>query len=98
MTEAVEARARVSLADYVGGEWRPAISGETYEKRNPMRASEIVAEVPSCDRADAEAAVTAAQDAFHGWAATPAPQRGDLLVKAADVLERRVEQLAQDMP
>jgi acyl-CoA reductase-like NAD-dependent aldehyde dehydrogenase len=97
MTETVEAPARVSLADYVGGEWRPAASGETYEKRNPMRPSEIVADVPACDAADAEAAVAAAHDAFPDWAATPAPQRGNLLVKAADMLERRVEQLARDM-
>ena len=32
---------RVSLGNYIGGEWRGARSGETYEKRNPMRPDEI---------------------------------------------------------
>jgi aldehyde dehydrogenase (NAD+) len=97
MSETVEAPARVSLGVYVGGEWRGSRSGETYEKRNPMRPSEVVAEVPACDEADVEAAVAAATDAFPAWAATPAPQRGNLLIKVADIVETRVEQIAQDM-
>jgi acyl-CoA reductase-like NAD-dependent aldehyde dehydrogenase len=97
MSETVEAPARVSLGIYSGGEWRSARSGETYEKRNPMRPSEVVAEVPACDEADVDAAVAAAADAFAGWAATPAPQRGNVLIKVADVVEQRVEQIAVDM-
>jgi acyl-CoA reductase-like NAD-dependent aldehyde dehydrogenase len=97
MSETVEAPARASLGIYSGGEWRSARSGETYEKRNPMRPSEVVAEVPACDEADVDAAVAAAADAFAGWAATPAPQRGNVLIKVADVVEQRVEQIAVDM-
>jgi alpha-ketoglutaric semialdehyde dehydrogenase len=97
MSETVEAPARLTLDNYIGGEWRAAGSGETYEKHNPMRPDEIVAEVPACDEADVDAAVAAAEQAFPGWAATPAPQRGNLLVKAAEVVEGRVEQIAGEM-
>jgi acyl-CoA reductase-like NAD-dependent aldehyde dehydrogenase len=97
MSETVEAPARVTLDNYVRGEWRPARSGETYEKRNPMRPDEIVAEVQASDEDDVDAAVAAAEEAFPGWAATPAPQRGNLVVKAAEAVERRVEQIAADM-
>jgi acyl-CoA reductase-like NAD-dependent aldehyde dehydrogenase len=97
MSETVEAPARVTLGNYVGGEWRGARSGETYEKRNPMRPDEVVAEVPACDADDVDDAVAAAREAFTGWAATPAPQRGNLLVRAAEVVDTRVEEIASEM-
>ena len=34
---------RVTLGNYIGGEWRGARSGETYEKRNPMHPDEVAA-------------------------------------------------------
>jgi len=97
MSETAEAPARLTLGNFVGGEWRGARSGETYEKRNPMRPDEVVAEVPACDEGDVDAAVAAAREAFPGWAATSAPQRGNLLVKAAEVIDTRLEQIASEM-
>jgi aldehyde dehydrogenase (NAD+) len=91
----LEAPARA--ANLIGGEWRPSASGKTYEKRNPARPSEVVGEFPLSDESDADAAVEAAARAFPEWAALPAPQRATFLVKAAEALERRVEQVAQDM-
>src|SRR5438552_3981493 len=43
MSEVVEAPARAAGRNFVAGEWSAAASGETYEKRNPMRPSEVVA-------------------------------------------------------
>jgi alpha-ketoglutaric semialdehyde dehydrogenase len=97
MSETTEAPARLTLGNYIGGEWRGARSGETYEKRNPMRPDEVVADVPACDESDVDVAVAAAQEAAPSWAATPAPQRGNLLVKAAEVIDARVEQIATEM-
>jgi len=97
MSETAEAPPRLTLGNLVGGEWRGARSGATYEKRNPMRPDEVVAEVPACDESDVDAAVAAALAAFPGWAATSAPQRGNLLVKAAEVIDSRVEQIASEM-
>src|SRR5262249_45441011 len=88
---------RVSLGNYVGGEWRGARSGEIYEKRNPMRPDEVVGEFPACDGRDVEDAVAEAQDAFPGWARTPAPQRGNMVVKVAEVVDARVEDIASEM-
>jgi alpha-ketoglutaric semialdehyde dehydrogenase len=92
-----ETIAAVSFDDYVGGEWRPSRTGETYEKRNPMRPDEVVGVFPACGEPDVEEAVAAAQAAFPAWSRLPAPQRGAFLVKAAAVVEERVEQIAQDM-
>ena len=37
MTDVIDAPARPARANYVGGAWVPAASGETYTKTNPMR-------------------------------------------------------------
>src|SRR6059058_2975701 len=97
MSETIEAPARPEFANYVGGQWRPSVSGRTYEKRNPMHPSEVIGEFPASGTEDVEAAVEAAATAFPGWSRKPGPQRGQVLLKAADAIDRRVEQIAQDM-
>jgi len=74
-----------------------ARSGETYEKRNPMRPDEVVGEYPACDERDVDDAVTAAQEAFPAWSRLSAPQRGNVLTKVAEVIDGRVEEIAAAM-
>jgi alpha-ketoglutaric semialdehyde dehydrogenase len=97
MTETVDAPTRETGRNYVGGAWVPASSGETYEKLNPMRPSEIVGKFSSSSEADADAAVAAADAAFAEWAALPMARRATYLNAAAAVLEARTEQVARDM-
>src|SRR5256714_893021 len=97
MSEVLEAPARPALANFVGGEWRPSASGRTYEKHSPWRPSEIIGEFPASGEEDVNAAVEAAAAAFPEWSRKPAAQRAAVLMAAADALERRVEQMAQDM-
>src|SRR5438552_12971833 len=97
MTELVDARARPAGRNYVGGEWVPSASGETYTKTNPMRPSESVGEFSSSTEADADAAVAAAERAFPEWAALPLATRAAYLGAAAASLEARAEQIARDM-
>jgi aldehyde dehydrogenase (NAD+) len=97
MTELVDAPARPAGLNFVGGEWQPAASGDTYEKLNPMRPSESVGEFASSSEADADAAVAAAEAAFPAWAALPMARRAAYLNAAADVLAARAEQVARDM-
>ncbi len=42
-------------------------------------------------------AVAAAREAFPRWRATPAPKRGEILFRAAELLVRKKEELARDM-
>jgi len=74
-----------------------ARSGETYEKRNPMRPDEVVGEYPACDERDVDGALTAAQDAFAAWSGFSAPQRGNVLTKVAEVIDGRVDEIAAAM-
>ena len=83
--------------NYVGGEWRESASGETYEKLNPWRPTQVTGVYPASDVEDARAAIDAAREAFPGWAALPGGQRAAFFGKAANAIEARAEQIAQDM-
>ncbi len=97
MSDVLEAPARPAFANYLGGEWTKSVSGATYEKRGPWRPAEVIGEFPASDAADVDRAVGAAASAFAAWADMPAAQRGAVLARAADAIDRRVEQIAQDM-
>ena len=97
MSEVLEAPARPAFANFVAGEWRPSASGRTYEKRGPWRPSEVIGEFPASGEGDVNAAVEAAAAAFPEWSRRPAAQRAAVLMGAAEAIERRVDQMAQDM-
>jgi aldehyde dehydrogenase (NAD+) len=97
MSEVLEAPPRPAFANFVAGEWRQSVSGRTFEKHSPWRPSETIGEFPASGADDVDAAVDAASAAFPEWSRHPAAQRGAVLTAAADAVERRVEQIAQDM-
>ena len=83
--------------NFIGGEWKNARSGETFISTNPARTSEVIGHYQKSNAADLEDAVQAAQKAQSAWEATPAPVRGEVLYRAAHILEQRQEELAQLM-
>jgi aldehyde dehydrogenase (NAD+) len=86
-----------SFGNYVGGEWLPAASGRTFENRNPANQDDLVGLFADSGPEDVERAVAAAREAFKGWRLVPAPKRGEILYRAAEILVRRKEELARDM-
>ena len=89
------ATATIPVLNYIGGEWAPSRSGETVPDRNPAHTDEILGEVTVSTADDVRRAVDAAAAAFREWRATPAPQRGDIVRKAADQMERRRDELGR---
>ena len=76
---------------FIGGEW---IAGEggTFEDRDPF-TGEVVALVPSGTRAEAARAIEAASSAFPQWSQSVPAERQRIFLKAADVLEGRLEEV-----
>ena len=74
---------------YVDGQWVNARAGGRREIRCPADGA-LVAEVDEAGPEDTAAAIAAADAAFRTgpWPGTPAPERGDLLLRVADLLER----------
>jgi len=82
------------LQNFIGGAWRTSHSGETFVSTNPARTSEIIGYYQKSTQADLDDAVEAAAKAQPGWEATPAPERGEIILRAALLLEQRREELA----
>jgi len=78
----------------IGGEWVGASDLATFETRNPARPGEVLGTFPSATSPDAAQAVAAAAEAFPAWAATPAPARGAILFRAAELLTERLDDVA----
>jgi succinate-semialdehyde dehydrogenase/glutarate-semialdehyde dehydrogenase len=78
----------------INGSQVPALSGRTAEIRNPAN-QEIVAEVPSGGREDAQLALEAARQAFADWSQATSALRADLLHEAARLVRQRGEQIAR---
>jgi len=76
--------------NYIGGAWKDAASGATDPVLNPA-TGESLAEVPSSDGADVDAAVEAAKTAFAEWSQTTPRARSEALAKVADAIEADLE-------
>src|SRR6266496_2897200 len=79
---------------YIGGKWVDAINGETFEDHNPYNG-EVFARVPKGGREDTTRAIEAAAAAFPEWAASPPSLRRKLFLKAADIFEKRQDELVR---
>src|SRR5713101_6873795 len=80
--------------NFIGGEWRNSQSGETFVSTNPAHTSEVIGRYQKSTAADIEDAIDVAVKAQPGWAATPAPERGEILLRAALLLDEEKEELA----
>ncbi len=79
----------------IGGKWVASQSGKTFQSFDPA-TGEVLANIYEGDSAEIEAAVKAARAAFNGpWSQLTASERGRMIWKLADLVERNLEELAQ---
>ncbi len=83
--------------NYINGEWKASSSGETFENVNPANHNEVLGRFQKSNKKDVNEAVSAAEEVLPKWRATPAPKRGEILFKVAELLLQQKESLAQDM-
>jgi aldehyde dehydrogenase (NAD+) len=81
---------------FVGGQWRPPASGETYATINPA-TEEISAHVAKGDERDVDLAVQAARRAFDQgpWPRMAAAERARILWKLADLITANLDEMAR---
>ncbi|MGQ7886096.1 alpha-ketoglutaric semialdehyde dehydrogenase GucD [Paenibacillus sp. WC2504] len=83
--------------NYINGEWQAAGTGQTVPSINPAKKSEVVGYVQSSSLEDLNQAVASAKSAQQGWRKLSGAARGDYLFKAANVLESRINEIAESM-
>jgi len=84
-----------TFANYINGEWLD--SSQTFEDRNPANTAEVVALFSKGSAQDVASAADAAAAALPAWSTTTGPARGNILYKAADLLDRRFDSIAAEM-
>ncbi len=86
-----------AFANLIAGRWVPSTTGRTFDNRNPADTDDLVGTFPESSADDVAAAVDAGRAAQAAWAATPSPRRGDVLFRAAALLESRADEIAREM-
>ncbi len=70
---------------YINGEWVDSSGEELFDVVNPANG-QILARFPGGTREDVGRALEAAKRMFPGWKATPPARRGEVLLRAAQIL------------
>jgi acyl-CoA reductase-like NAD-dependent aldehyde dehydrogenase len=76
----------------IGGEWVDSAGGNTFDDLDPF-TGDVVARVPAGGREDTRRAIDAAASAFPAWSKTPPAVRQQIFMRAADILERRQDEV-----
>jgi acyl-CoA reductase-like NAD-dependent aldehyde dehydrogenase len=84
-----------TYANYINGEWIEA--GPLFENRNPANTGELVGNFVKATPRDVENAAAAAAAALPVWSGMSGPARGNILYRAADILDSRFDQVSADM-
>src|SRR6266852_1799150 len=80
----------------INGKWVDSVSGKTFPTINPS-TGEVITRVAESDAADVDKAVAAARAAFDKgpWRKMSAAERGVLMNRLADLIEKHADELAQ---
>jgi betaine-aldehyde dehydrogenase len=81
------------LQNFINGELVDPAEGQTEEITNPA-TGEVIAEAPLSSEQDVDRAVGAARAAFEAWSAQTPGERAAALLKIADLIEERAEEIA----
>jgi aldehyde dehydrogenase (NAD+) len=95
-TDVLEAVRLPPLRLLIGGEWRDAVEGTTFDTVDPS-TEEVIATLPEAGARDVDLAVRAARVAFDEgpWHSMRASERGRLLRRLSDLLVTHEEELAR---
>ena len=83
-------------ANFIGGEWVEAESGERFESVSPA-TGEVLGSLPRSGAADVDRAVRAAAAAFADWRLVPGPERGGIVFRFAELLREHKAELTELM-
>src|SRR5438876_8387580 len=85
-----------TFQNYIDGEWVDAATGETFESTSPANG-ETIGVFPKSGPDDVDRAVAAAKAAYEDWRLVPAPKRGEILFRFAQLLTEHKADLTELM-
>lgn len=96
MNTMTESKKTVTL-NYINGEWIASDSEQTAVSKNPAKIGEDVGYYQMSSSNDFDQAAVSARKAQKAWGKLAGSVRGDYLLKAAAILEERIEDVATAM-
>ncbi|HTO93070.1 MAG TPA: aldehyde dehydrogenase family protein, partial [Bacteroidota bacterium] len=82
---------------FIDGRWERPDGGARFPSINPADKRDVIGTFVAANPGDARRAIDAARGAFPQWSALSGFARGEFLRKAADILEKRLEEIARAM-
>ena len=82
------------IRNYIDGQFIEPIGGRYLDNIEPA-TGKAYSHVADSDSRDVDLAVTAAEKAFPDWSKKPAPDRSEILLRVAELIERDLEKLAR---
>ncbi len=83
------------IKNFINGKWVTGQDNGTFKSINPARKDDVVGVVTRSSRRDIDRAVDAARGAYKQWSLLPAPHRGEILYRAAELLSKEKKSLGQ---
>ncbi|PIN80033.1 aldehyde dehydrogenase, partial [Candidatus Woesearchaeota archaeon CG10_big_fil_rev_8_21_14_0_10_34_8] len=80
---------------YIDGKYISSSTKETFVSVNPANPKDILAKFHKANASDVEKAVRSAEKAFVKWSVIPAPKRGEILLRAAELLRKEKKKLGK---
>ena len=81
------------IKNYIGGQLVNPQSGNYIDNYDPSRGR-VYAQIPDSEKSDVDSAVAAAEAAFPAWSGMSKSERSDIMIKAADLIEARMDEFA----
>src|SRR6476619_2165169 len=85
-----------TFMNYIGGEWVDSASGDTFESFNPA-SGDLIGTFPRSTAEDVDRAVATAKAAYEDWRLVPAPRRGEILFRFAELVREAKDELTDLM-
>jgi len=83
--------------NFLNGKWTRPHSKVYFDNINPADTSDVVGRFPESDGEDVEKAVRAAEAAYDAWRLFPAPKKGEIMMRAGQLMMKNKEKLARLM-
>src|SRR2546423_601809 len=87
-----------TFKNFIAGEWVAPATGDHFENRNPADWNDVIGRFPRSGAEDLDRAIASAKRGFAQWSKTPAPIRGQVLLRVGQLVVERKGAVACAMP
>lgn len=83
------------IKNYINGRWISGRGQKTFKSINPAHRKEIIGTLTHSSHEDVDDAISAAAEAYEKWSRMPAPRRGEILFRAAELMTKEKNKLGR---